>query len=59
MSGKQSSPKKKSSHLQNRNKGNLEQKEARLEKEKHAELSRMVEKTRESEKSATSKDHSA
>jgi hypothetical protein len=59
MSGKQSSPKKKSSHVQNRSKGNLGQKEARLEKEKNTELSRTGKKTRESEKSARSKGQSA
>jgi len=51
MSNKRSSRPQKSSAMQKRGEGNLGQKEARLENEKASELTRMGEKTRESEES--------
>jgi hypothetical protein len=50
MSGKQPSRKQKSSDTKQQSEGNLGQNEARLEKEKAAELANMGEKSRESDK---------
>jgi hypothetical protein len=57
MSKKRSSRQQKFSAMQKRDEGNLGQKEARLEKEKASELTRMGEKTRESEKRERAKGH--
>ena len=59
MSRKQSSRKENTSDRQKREKGNLGQKEAHLEKEKASELAHMGEKTHESEKSQKGKGRAA
>ena len=49
MTGKQQGQKKKHSEVQKQQEGNLGQQEARLEKEKESELSKMGEMSRDSD----------